>query len=99
MSPSLTRENPANAEQAATNFALVALSISVMAVVLGTAAIVVTSMTTILAIVTVIEVLGAFFFASRAAGFPQPESRARIARGLALLGLTLALVAIVVAVA
>lgn len=88
---------PTNAS-AATNFGLVALNLGVMSVVLGLGAMVVGSVAIMLSVVVLVEAAGAFYFARRArtagdAPDANPSSRPRIARGLAILGLVLAAIA------
>lgn len=80
------------------NFGLVAVNIGVMAVILGVGAVLVPSLAVLLGILVILESAGAFYFAKRAAepdSTVKSQTRARAARGLALLGVALAVVALV----
>lgn len=80
------------------SFGLVALNVAIMAVILGVGAVFLPSLAILLGVLIVLEAAGAFYFANRASGLDatvKAESQARAARGLALLGVTLAVIAIV----
>ncbi|WP_152649710.1 hypothetical protein [Demequina oxidasica] len=78
-------------------FAMVAIRLSIMGVVLGVGAVLMSTLALLLGVLVLVEVAGTFYFAKRAAveGVdPKIESRARTARGIALLALVLGVVGI-----
>lgn len=93
---------PSSGATAATaNFGIVALSLGVMAAVLGAGAVLVPSLAVLLTILVLVEAVGTFIFAKRAeadSSITASATRARTARGLAILGVVLAAVALALAV-
>ncbi|WP_430866948.1 hypothetical protein [Demequina aurantiaca] len=81
----------------AANLAKVSLALAVMAVVLGVAAVLMPALSLWLAVFTLVESAGTIFFSTRMPADSlnfNAESRVRMARGLAMLAIALAAVAV-----
>ncbi|WP_152650586.1 hypothetical protein [Demequina aurantiaca] len=95
MSSPESQDSALNAESS--KFAMVAIRLSIMGVVLGVGAVLMSTLALLLGAMVLVEAAGTFYFVKRASveGVdPKIESRARTARGIAVLAIVLALVGV-----